>query len=540
MQLRGWLRRKVDESKIKKEKLFSEMKKFLVVESKQAIILPAVKDISKMDVIYPLLQPFAYASIKWNDEEKCLVYNIIQPGLTPQEQKIYKQIEEGLSKTLEIDLESLKKGAKLLDYIQERTKHVLDEYGVKLKKGQYTRLMYYVYINFIGLNEIEPLMHDEFIEDIGCDGVNIPLYIIHKKYGSLKTNVIFKDEERLKNFVVKLAERSGRYISYAEPLLDGSLPDGSRVQATLAKDVTTKGPTFSIRRFRKVPYSVIDLMELGTASSEVLAYLWFAIEHQKNILVSGGTGAGKTSFLNAIVTFIPPEDKIVSIEDTRELNIPHQNWIPSVARVGFGVSVLGSKKYGEVSMFDLLKESFRQNPDYVIVGEVRGEEASVLFQGMASGHPSFGTIHAGSVDEIIKRLETPPINLSPGLIEALDIVIIITHALQFGKSARRVKELVSIEDVDSKTGKARESTIFSWSPLSDKFMRDSGTLLEKISTEQGIPLNDIENSIKERNDVLKWLHKNKISGFVDVARYISMYYKERDKLMKVIKKDRID
>ncbi|MFQ6056496.1 MAG: type II/IV secretion system ATPase subunit, partial [Methanosarcinales archaeon] len=252
------------------------------------------------------------------------------------------------------------------------------------------------------MNEIEPLMNDPYIEDISCDGTNVPLYIVHRKYGSLKTNIIYSDEKKLQEFIVKLAERCGRFISYAEPLLDGSLPDGSRIQASFSKDVTTKGPTFTIRKFVEEPLSPIDLIKNKTVNSEVLAYLWLAVESGSSILIGGGAATGKTTFLNALSMFIPPTAKIVSIEDTRELNLMHENWIPSVARVGF------AKGIGEVTMFDLLKESFRQSPDYVIVGEVRGKEAYVMFQGMAAGFPALGTMHAGKVDDIIYRLETPP------------------------------------------------------------------------------------------------------------------------------------
>lgn len=298
-------------------------------------------------------------------------------------------------------------------------------------------------------------MQDPYIEDISCDGTGIPLYIVHRRFGSIRTNIIFNDLKNLREFVVKLAERCGRFISYAEPLLDGTLPDGSRVQATFASDVTTRGPSFTIRKFVQEPFSPIDLLNKKTVNSDILSFLWLAVENEASILIAGGAGTGKTTLLNALLMFIPNEAKIISIEDTRELNLPHENWIPSVTRVGF------AKGYGEVTMFDLLKEAFRQTPDYVIVGEVRGAEAYVMFQGMAAGIPAMGTMHAGRVEDVIYRLQTPPISLSPALIDTLDLVVVMSHAREKGESSRRTREIVEIESVDSVTGKGENQSSLS-------------------------------------------------------------------------------
>ncbi len=514
-----------------------EIARFKIADSKKILVLPELKGIQNTNITYPLVPPFAYARISWDVEEQSLIYKVNQPELNEEEKELLNIITKGLTKTLEMNINTLKERESLLSYIQGKTNDIIKEYGTILKPGQYTRLMYYIYINFVGINELEPLMHDSYIEDIGCDGINVSLYVTHKKYGNIKTNISFNKKEHLQEFVTKLAERCGKYISYAEPILDGTLPDGSRVNATLASDVTTRGPTFSIRKFRKIPYSIIDLMRLKTATSEEFAYIWYIIEHKSNILICGGTGAGKTSFLNAIVSFIPPEDKIISIEDTQELNLPHENWIPCVSRISFGTSNIKGEKYGEVTMFSLLKESFRQNPDYVIVGEVRGVEASVLFQGMASGHPSFGTIHGGSVDDIIKRMQTRPINLSPSLLETLDVVFVVSRAVQFGKSSRRLKSVCEIESIDSSSGRARLIKSFQWSPGDDRHEKHKSYVLEKISADYGIPINEMIREIEDRKLVLEWLQRKKISNFTEVSLYISKYYKNKDSIMTQVKKD---
>ena len=365
-------------------------------------------------------------------------------------------------------------------------------------------------------------MHGDFIFTHNCDGIGVPIYVVHQRFGSMKTNIIYNDAKELREFVTKLAERCDRYISYADPLLDGSLPNGTRIQASLASDVTTRGPTFSIRKFRDEPLSPMDVIRLNTASSEIMAYMWYIIENGANILIAGGVSTGKTSFLNSISFFIHPEAKIVSIEDTRELSLPHDNWIPGVARIGFTGSGVG-----EVTMFELLRESFRQNPDYLVVGEIRGKEAYVMFQGMASGHPSITTMHAGSVDDLMKRLQTHPINLSAGLLDSLDVVIVMIHAREKGKSARRIKEIVEIESVDAQTGTPRTSKTFAWVPHDDTFeYKGESWLLYKIATERGIAINEVVKEIARRKKFIEWMMQNNIEKPKEQTKYINIYYRK--------------
>ncbi len=531
--MRGWLRQKLNKahSSAQPYDFSKELDSFNIGGSESQIFHDIPSDLEKIDIKYPLIPPFAFASIKWNPSSNSLVYSVIEPALEQRDREIYDEIEETLSNMLDIRLTQLKSKDDLFNYLKENVRDILIKKGIILRKGEITRIMYYVFRNFVGLNEIEPLIHDSFIEDIGCDGVTVPLFVLHKKFGSIKTAVYFKNMKSLSSFVVKLAERCGRYISYAEPLLDGSLPDGSRVQATYSKDVTTKGPTFSIRKFSSTPFSIIDMINYGTGSIDLFAYIWYLVEHQKNFLICGTTAAGKTSLLNSLVCFIPPQEKIVSIEDTRELHLLHENWIPSVTRQSFGA---GKEKYGEVTMFDLLKSSFRQNPDYVIVGEVRGVEASVLFQGMASGHSSLSTMHAGSVDEIIQRLTTPPISLSAGLINALDVVIFVQHAGRFGINARRIRETDEISNVDVTNLKADSIKTFSWQPSTDDFKSKHSLLIEKLSIDYGISIKKITDEIRNRSMVLFWLYKNNIHKYDDVALYISKYYADKNKVLSMI------
>ncbi|MBI2142815.1 Flp pilus assembly complex ATPase component TadA [Candidatus Woesearchaeota archaeon] len=346
--------------------------------------LPDISVKEKINVRYPLLPPYAFAHIYWDNTAKELLYSVEEVLLSDTEKELLKLIQLGLEEMINISYAYATKSELIIKYLEKNVQSILAELGAKVSKQSYLKIMYYVYRDFVGMNEIEPMMHDFYIEDIECNGVDTPIYIVHRRYQNMRTNVIFPEAKPLVDFVEKLAQKTGRYVSYAKPLLDGSLPDGSRVNATYTSDVTAHGPTFTIRKFTKDPLTPVHLMGYKTASPEIFGFLWLAIENKFNIMAIGETASGKTTFLNSILQFVPPEARIVSIEDTRELNLAHDNWIPAVGRVGFGIPNLLGKQYGEISLFDLLRETFRQNPDYVVVGEVRGKETYVLFQGMAS------------------------------------------------------------------------------------------------------------------------------------------------------------
>jgi flagellar protein FlaI len=506
---------------------------FKIKKSGRIVEFPKTDDISKVNVTYPLIEPFVYANIRPSYYSKELIYNVLEPELSADEKEIMKKVASALIEIVEVELSAVTDEGKAMEYLEKQIKSIMRDFAIKVTAEQYVKIMYYIYRNFIGFNEIEPFLQDPNIEDISCDGVGAPIYIIHRKFGSLKTNIVFDDVEYLREFIIKLAERCGRYVSYAEPILAATLPDGSRVSATLAGDVATRGPTFTIRKFGENPMSPIDQIKMKTASPELLAYFWYIVENGASMLIVGGVATGKTSFLNSLCMFIPPEAKIVSIEDTRELRIPNEHWVPSLARTGFGIPMPTGEKYGGVSLFDLLKESFRQNPDYVIVGETRGKEAYVLFQGMSSGHPSMSTFHAGSVDTVIKRLITPPIELSPTLIESLNVIAVMIHARDKGKSARRIREVVEIGRVDVETNKVDTRIVYKWNPMTDIYERGEDSMfLKKIVLAKGAKLEKAYEEIERRTQVIEWLIHNNVTDYREVTRIINQYYKEPDKLMK--------
>lgn len=508
---------------------------FTVGKTEHIVQFPEVKDQTKINITYPLIEPFAYANIKWNPATKEVEYFVIEPTLEKGELDLLQKISDAVIELVEVGFTSIKKTNEAIPYLHDQVQRVVRDMGIKMDDAQYTRIMYYIYKNFVGFNEIEPFMQDPNIEDISCDGIDTPIFVIHRKFGSVKTNVSFKTLDSLREFVVKLAERSGRYVSYAEPILDGTLPDGSRVAATMAGDVATRGPTFTIRKFSEKPFSPVEQMEMHTIDADLLAYFWYLVEHGGSLLVVGGVATGKTSLLNTISMFIPPEAKVVSIEDTREIRIPHEHWIAGLARTGFGIPTSTGQKYGEVTLFDLLKESFRQNPDYVIVGEVRGAETYVMFQGMSSGHPSMSTFHAGSVDSVIKRLTSPPIELAPSLIESLDVIAIMIHARERGKSARRLKEVAEIVSVDPKTQEVKTNVVFRWDPTSDAFVKVNDSVkIERLAIARGSTFEEAMRDIQDRRKVLMWLGAAGKKDYLEESKYINMYVKEKKKLFELM------
>jgi len=338
------------------------------------------KDWEELD-FYSLQDPFSYVEILREKETLEKRYFLVEAELTGEEKEVMDFIHETIF-SMNIETESLEKmGEK--EYLASQIDKVTKEYNLDIEKDSFDKILYYLSKKALGFDKLDPLLNDPNIEDISCDGANVPIFLYHRKYGSLKSNVKFDSEEKLSSFIYKLAQKCGKHISIAEPMLDATMPDGSRIQMTLSDEITAHGSTFTIRKFRSDPFSPPDLVEFNTMSSEMLAYMWLAVENGISMLFSGGTASGKTSTLNALSLFIPPESKIVSIEETREINLPHPNWIPGVARSGFGEGV-SNKSIGQIDMYDLMKAALRQRPEYILVGEIRGKEAYVLFQAMAT------------------------------------------------------------------------------------------------------------------------------------------------------------
>jgi flagellar protein FlaI len=305
---------------------------------------------------------------------------------------------------------------------------------------------------------------------------------------------------------------------------------------TLSDEITAKGSTFTIRKFREDPFSPPDLVEFNTMSPEMIAYLWIAIENGVNTLFAGGTASGKTTAMNAISLFIPRESKIVSIEETREINLPHPNWIPGVARTGFG-AVIADKTVGEIDMYDLMKAALRQRPEYILVGEIRGREAYVLFQAMATGHATYSTVHADSAQSLIHRLEGKPINIPRVMLQSLDIVCLHVITRVKNKRARRCKQVIEIIDIDPTTKEILTNEVFRWDPVEDRFIYSGKSyILERVRAEKDFSREVMTEEIKNRKSIVEWMNNNNIREFRDVAKLIAQYTDNPGETIKRIEK----
>jgi len=470
--------------------------------------------------VYPIAEPNVYAAVVRDPVSQKMRYEVIEPTLLREEQKHLKEIKTLLMEELDVSINDLETKENATQYLKRKVVQVIKDYKLKIPEEAVEKLMYFIVRDYVGYGKIDPLMRDRMIEDISADGVNIPIYVWHREYESLPTNIVYKSADELNSFIVRLAFLAGKQISIASPLLDASLSDGSRIQLTYGKEITRRGSTFTIRRFRADPLTISDLITFKTLSPELAAYFWYAIENRASVLVAGGVATGKTTTLNCLSMFIKPELKVVSVEDTAELNLPHENWIPSVARTGSE-----TKHAGGVTLFDLLKAAVRQRPDYIIVGEVRGAEAYTLFQAMATGHLGMCTIHAESVNSAIHRLEAEPMNIPRSMLTMIDIVLVQGRTEIGGKPVRRALSVTEMVGLDLKTQEILTNDLFKWNPGTDSFSYlGRSYVLERIMKKLGSDSQEIQAELQRREVVLEWMARNNIRRYSDVAGVIREYY----------------
>lgn len=482
---------------------------------------------SSFKEVYPLQEPYSYAAISRDPKTGGLRYLVIEPTLRENEKQLLSKIKNVLMEELKADLRALGGREKAEQYLREQVQTIIKEYKIEVESETFDKLMYYVSRDYIHFGIIEPLMRDHMIEDISADGVGVAIYIWHREYESIPTNLVFRDARELDSFVTKLAYVSGRHISIATPMVDASLPDGSRVQLTYGREVTRRGSTFTIRRFRADPLTISDLIAFNTVSSQMGAYFWYLIERKASLLISGGTASGKTTSLNALSMFIVPDFKVISIEDTAELNLPHENWIPSVARTGFGA--VGSP--AEISLFDLLKAAMRQRPDYIIVGEARGAEAYTLFQSMATGHGGLSSMHADSVTATIHRLESEPMNIPAALIMTLDVIGMQSRVRVADHSTRRMTHVAEVVKIDPVSKEILINDVFKWEPKTDRFAYSGRSyVLEKFVERHGISMDTIKKELDRRRTILDWIVKSGIRRYTEVSAVIRDYYADPTKI----------
>ncbi|MEE9399123.1 MAG: type II/IV secretion system ATPase subunit [Dehalococcoidales bacterium] len=400
---------------------------------------------------------------------------------------------------------------------------------VKVTQRELEGIRYLFIRDKIGLGVLEPLVTDPYIEDIGCSGVG-QVFVEHKIFKSLKSTITFSSLDELDQFVLRLAEQVKRPVTYKSPIADATLPSGARINIVYGRDVSKRGSNFSIRRFSKVPISIFELVDFGTLNYQMLAYLSLAIGNGMNVFVSGESASGKTAMLNALTTFIQPLAKIITIEDTPELQVPHQNWIREVVQ-----TTKEAEASGAVTMFDLLKAALRQRPNEIMIGEIRGVEGNIAFQAMQTGHAVMATFHAASVEKLIQRITSSPISVPRTYIDNLNVAILMsTVKLPTGKTGRRITSIAEIVGYDPAIEAFNIVESFKLDEETDQFdftgYMTSFILEHKIAPRLGIPSHKkqrIYQELERRAKILSKLHQEqKVVGFYEILEVLGKAQRE--------------
>jgi len=398
--------------------------------------------------------------------------------------------------------------------------------AVKVTPDELDQLRYLMLRDKEGMGAIQPLVSDPYIEDVSCSGVG-PVFLEHKIFGGLTAGISFDSDDDLDRFVIKLSEKIGRPVTVRNPIVDSTLPDGSRINIVYGSDVSKRGSNFTIRKFQATPFSILDLINSGTLSFDMASYLSLMLGAGMNTFVSGETASGKTTMLNAISTFIPPASKIVSIEDTPELQVPHPNWTREVVRNT-------SDGSSSVTMFDLLRAALRQRPNEIIIGEIRGEEGAIAFQAMQTGHACMATFHASSVERLIQRMTGHPINVPKTYIDNLNLIIIMSAVrLPNGSTGRRVLSINEVIEYDTETDSFGFIEVFRWDPATDTFEFPgylNTNLLEHVVAERrGMPPREhrqIYKILDDRANILRNLAEKEITNFYELHNVITQANRE--------------
>ncbi|WP_049971983.1 type II/IV secretion system ATPase subunit [Haladaptatus cibarius] len=470
--------------------------------------------------------PFAFVSINYDADANDHLYYVVEPELDEFEAELLDRLFSDLRESLIYRREMGDQTAE--DVLRDELRELLEVYGVEVDSATFYRLFYYLFRAFRGFGKLDPLMHDSHIEDISCDGYDLPLFVYHDEYNDIGSNVAYGEEE-LDSLVVRLAQQSGQHVSVGEPVVEATLPDGSRAELALGKEVTPRGSAFTIRKYADEPFTPVDLVNYGTFSLDQMAYLWLAIENNKSLVFAGGTASGKTTSMNAISMFIPPRSKVLTIEDTRELTLYHDNWLSSVTRDRLDEGA-------DITMYDLLRSALRHRPEYIAVGEVRGQEAMTLFQAMNTGHTTYSTMHADSVQTVINRLENEPINVPRAMIQSLDILSIQTLTYVGEERVRRNRTLAEINGIDQRTGDLDYSTAFSWDAATDTVKKRDSDVLDEIRDNHGWSRSQLLAELRNRKLVLQYLRENDVTDYRRFTAMVNEYYADPERVVEKVRR----
>ena len=485
------------------------------------------------NLIYPVANK-VFVHIYTAEGEARDVYAPIEPsygGVTARlmedvDQKLIDHVSELQSVVGEEQEKRIEVLTSILEKICDTGGNGKSRSTLKVTPEELDELKYLMIRDKEGMGAIQPLVSDPYIEDVSCSGVGA-VFIEHKIFGGLTSSITFDTTEVLDQFVIKLSEKIGRPVTVRNPIVDSTLPDGSRINIVYGDDVSKRGSNFTIRKFQATPFSILDLVNSGTLSFEMASYLSLMLGAGMNTFVSGETASGKTTMLNAISTFIPPASKIVSIEDTPELQVPHPNWTREVVRN----TVDGSSS---VTMFDLLRAALRQRPNEIIIGEIRGEEGAIAFQAMQTGHSCMATFHASSVERLIQRMTGHPINVPKTYVDNLNLIIIMSAVrLPDGSTGRRILSINEVIEYDTETDSFGFIEVFRWDAATDTFEYPgfmNTNLLENVVTERrGMPPlehRQIYTMLEERATILRNLAEQDITNFYELHNVITQANRE--------------
>ncbi len=477
-------------------------------------------------------------SIVRKPEEYTPVYQIKFPQISPTTEAVLDSIKEKMIETVKLKISEILDPKALQDIklrFLESAHKLITEQLPRVRESERSTLAGHLVHEMLGLGRLEVILNDDNLEEIVINNSSEPVWVFHKGLGWLKTNVVIPTEDEIYNYASIIGRKIGRQITNLAPLMDAHLPTGDRVNSTLFP-ISTKGHTITVRKFRREPWTIVHFIDPKekTLTKEIAALMWLAVQYELNILVAGGTASGKTSMLNSLMPFMPPNHRIISIEDTRELRLPDfLHWIPLTTREP------NPEGKGEVTMLDLLINSLRMRPDRVIVGEIRRQrEAEVLFEAMHTGHSVYATLHADRAEQVIRRLTNPPIALPPSLLEALHLVVVQFRHRRLGiRRTFQVAELLS-SGAEGGTIRLKLRLLYKWDPKGDitRKVKESSRLINEIRLHTGMSKSEMSKNLREKERILQWMVDNKVKTVNTVGKVVSDYYHDKQSVLKVVRK----
>jgi flagellar protein FlaI len=474
---------------------------------------------------YPVNSPFAYAVIAQSPLLSRRYY-LDEVPLTKTEAAIYSYLLDALEAELTVPREQVNPR----QYFADQARKILLKYSIRVPAASWSKIIYFAERDLVGFGVLDGMMRDPNIEDLSIDALSKPMFIYHKGYESLETNITISDEEQMDNLITRLSHMAGKHVSTAFPIVQGTLPGRHRLVATFRREVSPQGSTATIRKFREDPLTIVDMLNLNLMDYRIAAYTWYLMQNRATAIVVGATGAGKTTLLNALVTLTRLNTKLVTIEEVQEINIPHLNWTSLVSRESYAAT---EERAGEVGLFDLVKAAMRMRPDILCVGEVRGEEAYVLFQAISTGHGGLCTLHADDSASALQRLVSEPMNVPKAFLPFLDLVFVVRRIAvpTPGGGFRAIRRVVALDEV---VGAEEVSRSFRWDPRSDTFKPsyDKSPKLERIARDNGLNMEDIIKEIDRRALILRWIQQKGIRNFKELSPILELYVSRPDEVFK--------